>query len=241
MLEIVNDFVRIVGKPGPVALVAAGIAIVLFGLFVWLGGLGFRKALVVFVGAAAGLLCAFVFIGRSTAHLVLAAAGGIALGLLLEKVFLTLLAAGLAGVATIVGFAAYYKVDFGISARYALGQLPPQAWIAAAALAAGFILAGFYIWRFVSAVACSALGTILVFAGMILLLTYKGTGPVQHIESQPLFYAGVFGGMTAFGAVVQMLICPRQKKVKVTRIEPKKPAEEPAPEPEKKRLDWRMH
>ncbi|MHC4155244.1 MAG: hypothetical protein ACYST6_10035 [Planctomycetota bacterium] len=241
MLRIVEDFVRMVGKPGPGVLIVAGVAAVLLGLFIWLGGLGFRKALVAIVGAAAGLLCAFVFIGRGAGHLVLSAVGGVALALLLEKVFLTLLASALAGVATIIGFAAYYEVDFGISMRYAIGQLPAQAWIAAAALAAGFIFASFYIWRFVSAVACSALGTVLVFAGMILLLSHKGAEPIKALDAKPLLYAGVFGVMTAFGTVVQLLVCPREKKVKVTKIEPKKQAPEPAPEPEKKRLDWRMH
>ena len=241
MLEMVENFVRTVATPGPAVLIGVGVAAVLLGLFIWLGGLGFRKALVIVVGGAAGLLCAFAFIGRTPAHLVLATAVGIVLAMLLEKVFLTLLASALVGVATVVGVAAYYNVDFTISTRYALSQLPAQAWIAAAGLAAGFIFAAFYIWRFVSAVACSALGTILVFAGMILLLSYKGAAPLKHIEARPLLYVGVFGVMIAFGAAVQMLFCGRPKKVKAVKVEPKKQASEPAPEPEKKRLNWRMH
>jgi hypothetical protein len=126
MLEMVEDFVRTVATPGPVVLIGVGVAAVLLGLFIWLGGLGFRKALVIVVGGAAGLLCAFVFVGRTAAHLVLATAVGIILAMLLEKVFLTLLASALVGVATIVVFAAYCNnADFSISTRYALGQLPP--------------------------------------------------------------------------------------------------------------------
>jgi hypothetical protein len=243
MLEIVEEFVRTVAKLGPHALIPTGIVAVLLGLFIWLGGLGFRKALAVIVGAAAGLLCALLFTGKTPSHLVLAAAAGVAVALIFEKIFLTLLAAALLGVAAIVAFAYFHDVGDTVSLKHTLSQLPPLAWIAAAGLAALCILAGFFIWRFVSALACSALGTILVFAGMILLLSYKGAAPLKHMEAKPLLYAAVFGVMVAFGAAIQLLLCPRPKKIKMTKIKPKKQDPEPAPEPEAEKIhtNWRMH
>ncbi|HUT28896.1 MAG TPA: hypothetical protein VMX13_03805 [Sedimentisphaerales bacterium] len=240
---MVEKFVRTVANLGPHALIPAGIVAVLLGLFIWLGGLGFRKALAVIVGAVGGLLCALLFAGKHPSHLVLAAAAGIAVALIFEKIFLTLLAAALLGVAAIVAFAYFHDVGDTVSLRHTLSQLPPLAWIAAAGLAALCILAGFFIWRFVSALACSILGTMLVFAGMILLLTYKGAEPLKSIAGRAPLYAAVFGVMVAFGAAVQLLLCPRCKKIKMTKIEPKKQDPQPTPEPEaeQKRLNWRMH
>jgi hypothetical protein len=57
---------------------------------------------------------------------------------------------------------------------------------------------------------------------MVLLLLYKGSAPISKIHGRPLFYAGVFGAMTAFGTIEQMLLCPWLDKKAKKRKEAKK-------------------
>ena len=96
MSEIAQNFQRTVARLSPELLIGLGLACTIIGLFVWLGGLGFRKALVVAVGAAAGAICAFSIKGQDIIPLLLAVAAGIAMAIIFEKVFLTILAAALA-------------------------------------------------------------------------------------------------------------------------------------------------
>jgi hypothetical protein len=66
---------------------------------------------------------------------------------------------------------------------------------------------GFIISRFVSALACSTVGTALVFAGMIFLLLYKGSGPLSYIYQRSWFFLLVFAVMAAGGTAIQLLLC----------------------------------
>jgi len=73
------------------------------------------------------------------------------------------------------------------------------------------------------------LGTMFIFAGMILLLLYKGSAPISAIFHKAPVYATVFAAMAAFGAVVQLVFC-RQGKRKSRRVEqPGKGGEESQP------------
>jgi len=63
------------------------------------------------------------------------------------------------------------------------------------------------------ALCCATLGTSLNFAGMILLLLYKGAEPVSRIGHRGLFFAAVFVVMIGIGTAVQLLLClPRRRK-----------------------------
>jgi hypothetical protein len=112
-----------------------------------------------------------------------------------------------------------YAVDVGGQMKQACSQMPLFRWamitvsaaILVAALAAISIAGGPALWRFTSALCFSVFGTVLIFAGMILLLLYKGTAPVSHIHGRALIYAGVFAAMAAFGAFEQLLVCRRAK------------------------------
>jgi hypothetical protein len=73
---------------------------------------------------------------------------------------------------------------------------------AAAAAAAPLPAAGLFY---------SAVGTMAVFAGMIIALLYKGVLPITHIAEKPAFFGGVFAAMTGFGAVMQLLLSRRKK------------------------------
>ncbi len=115
-----------------------------------------------------------------------------------------------------------YIVDFSDRIKQACLQMPVYNWIIIAALAAIFITGGFLLWRLTSALCCATLGTLLVFAGMILLLLYKGAEPISSISRRTLFYAAVFIAMIAFGTIEQLLLCPWLKSKAIRRKEAKK-------------------
>jgi len=105
-----------------------------------------------------------------------------------------------------------YVVDFGNMVKQAAWHMRTYAWAIMAALSVVVLAAGVFLRRLTSALCCAVLGTMLIFAGMISLLLYKGSVPISGICDKPLFFAGVFGAMIAFGAVVQLLLCTRLEK-----------------------------
>ena len=102
-----------------------------------------------------------------------------------------------------------YIADFITEIKQILSQMPVYSWAIIAALAVIFIAAGFFKWRLTSAFCCATLGVMLIFAGMILLLLYKGAAPISRICRNQSFYLGIFAAMTAFGTTEQLLFCQR--------------------------------
>ncbi len=113
-----------------------------------------------------------------------------------------------------------FGLDTGEKIKQAGTKIPVKIWAIIAAPAVIFLICGVILWRFTSALFFSVLGTMVLFFGMILLLSYKGIEPVSHIRGKPLIYAAVFLAMAAFGTIVQLLICKGSKKKKVTEIKP---------------------
>jgi hypothetical protein len=128
-----------------------------------------------------------------------------------------------------------YAVDVGSEARRAAPQMPPYEWAIIVLLAIVFIVGGLIFWRLIPALCFSVLGTMLIFAGMILLLLYKGVEPVSYISSQPPVYGGVFAAMTAFGTVEQLVLC-RGAKAQAGK---KKGASREKEGPEEEQRSWR--
>jgi hypothetical protein len=126
-----------------------------------------------------------------------------------------------------------YLVDFSNMVKQAAWHMRTYVWPIMAALAVIVLAAGLFLRRLMSALCCAVLGTMLIFAGMILLLLYKGSVPISGICNKSLFYAGVFGAMTAFGTVVQLLLCPRLEK------SAKRKKEVESDTSEKKKHSWR--
>jgi hypothetical protein len=217
MFGIAQNFEQMARSLRPAVLVGLGLASAIAGLFVWLGGLGLRKLLVVVVGAGGGAVCGFCIAGRNIMPLILSVGMGAAIAIILEKVFIIIMAAGLAAACGFAVLAEVYKADFSEGFRQACFQMPVHSWIIIAALAAVVIVAGLYLRRFVSALCCATLGTVLIFAGMILLLSHKGAAPLADIRSRATFYAAVFVAMTAFGTFEQLLLCPRTHKQRMAR------------------------
>lgn len=85
-----------------------------------------------------------------------------------------------------------------------------------AAVVGGGLLAAIlavYFSGAAGAFCCATLGTSLNFAGMILLLLYKGAEPVSRIGRRSLFFAVVFVVMIGLGTAVQLILrMPRRRK-----------------------------
>lgn len=138
----------------------------------------------------------------------------------------------------------YVMKDFGLDAGTKIKQagmnIPIQTWIFIAVPAVIFLICGVFLWRFTTSLFFSALGTMIVFLGMILLLSYKGTEPISHISNNPYIAGAVFLAMIGFGTVVQLLLCKKSKKQKITKIKPGKKTGKKKNEPEKiVEHDWR--
>lgn len=243
MYETARHFEQIAARFSPLVLTGLGVTAVLAGLFVWLGGLGAKRALAAVVGVVSGGVCGFFLIGRD-----IAAAGISALlvgfnAVIFERIFFTILAAAIAAV---FGFAVLagpyleqtpsenpinkgairtgtqtmstgetlettkaYMADFGSEIKRACLQMPASRWVIITVPAVIFMYMGSFFSRLISSLCCAVVGTILVFAGMISLLLYKGSGPISCIANRQPFYAAVFLAMTAFGTIEQLLLCPR--------------------------------
>ena len=248
MLQILQDLESAIGGTAglsPVVLLGPGLVCVIAGLFIWLGGLGFRKLLLPTAGAITGAVCGFFIIGQNLISVVFSAALAAGIATILERLFIAILTAALAAVFAFVvlagpyiensqqaatirpgGMSAQgtaisvresaeimkaYIIDAGQRIKHAGLQMPAYHWAIIMVLALIFIVAGFSLWRLAMALCCSVLGTILIFAGMILLLLHKGAVPVSIICSKSSYYATAFIAMTAFGTIEQLLLCKHPK------------------------------
>jgi hypothetical protein len=243
MFEIARQLEQTAIRFEPAVLILPGLAAVLLGLFVWLGGLGFRRTLVAAIGGVTGGACGFFISGQNMVPAVIAAGVTAAAAMMLEKIFIAILAGVLV---TILAFAVFarpdtentteavtakiqksketfdtrqsveiakeYIADFAARIKRILSQMPVYNYVIIAVIAIVFMAAGFFRQRLISAFCCAALGTMLIFAGMILLLLYKGAAPVSKICQNQLFYQGVLGVMTALGVAEQLLLCPQIKE-----------------------------
>jgi hypothetical protein len=234
MLEISQKLEEMVLELSPALLVGAGTGSVLAGLFIWLGGLGFRKFLVAIVGAFIGGISGFFITGRNTMLALVSAGVGVVLALVLEKIFITIMAAVLAAV---LGFTVMGQICVGQaeSLKEVCSEMPLYSWVIISALVIISIVAGFFFRRLISALCCAAFGAILLFAGMILLLSYKGTEPISYISGNPSFYGMVFAAMVAFGSIEQLLLC-RFAKGKTKRVEKANKSEQKS---KKESSSWR--
>jgi hypothetical protein len=232
MFEIARNFEQVAARFNAIVLIGVGLADVLLGLFVWLGGLDFRKLLVAVIGAVSGGLCGFFIVGQNVASAVILAGLAAFVAIVFEKTFITILAALLAAVFCFAVLAGPYieGVDnFNTSIKQACLQMPVSNWAIIAASAAIFIVTGIFLWRLTSALCCAALGTIFIFAGMILLLLYKGAEPISYIGRRTSLYTAVFVAMIVLGTIEQLLLCGYHrrrpvKKTNKTELEPDKTA-----------------
>lgn len=247
MLEIFQDFESALGgaRLSSAVLIVPGLAAIVVGLFLWLGGSGVRRPLIALIGGIVGGTCVFFLTGRNTIYAAVSAAVTALVAALLQRVVIAILAAGLAA---IIGFAILagphveaaeettpastpetpeqgstvsigqsietvraLAVEVADDIKQLCSQMLVYKWVIIAVLAVVFMAAGFWLWRFASALCFATAGTTLIFSGLILLLLYKGSAPISKICARAPFYQAVFAGMAAFGTFVQLLFFGRLK------------------------------
>jgi len=269
MLEILQNFEQTTNRFSPIVLIGPGLAIVLVGFFVWLGGLGFRKLLVAVAGAVSGGIGGFFLASRNIMVASIGAGVSTVIAIIFERLFITILTAALAaafGFAVLAGLyidnseqaiqsnadkiliinstlnthesikeLKAFVSDIRENIKESCSRMPVYVWVILSVVAVVFIVVGFFLQRLASALCCSVLGTMLIYAGMILLLLYKGSLPISSIYSKPTFYGAIFVTMIVFGTIEQLLLCKRVKRESIKR----NPANKVKEEPEETMQDWR--
>lgn len=122
-----------------------------------------------------------------------------------------------------------YGLDLADGFKYAGRRLAPLSWAIAAAVGAGLLTLGMLFRHLGGALSCSILGTALVFVGLVLLLMFKRSDPVTHIENRAGFYGLALLGMAAFGTLEQLLLCRRADRERRAETKSRKAAPDKAP------------
>lgn len=105
-----------------------------------------------------------------------------------------------------------YTVDITARIKQICREMPIHYWGILLVLVVICVVVGCALYRLTSAFCCATLGTTLVFVGMISLLLYKGSTPIDIINHKPSFYGVILGAMIAFGTIEQLFLCRRPKK-----------------------------
>lgn len=113
MLELLQNFEQAAARFSPVILIAPGLAVLLLGLFVWLGGLGFKRHLLAVAGALGGGICGSLVLGRNILSAVALAVIAAVIAMIFERLFTTILALVLA-----------VSIAFAVLARPYMAQPP---------------------------------------------------------------------------------------------------------------------
>jgi hypothetical protein len=136
----------------------------------------------------------------------------------------------------VIEIAAEYISGLRATLREVCAQVPLRSWLIIAALGVTFIATGIFLWRLTSALCLAASGTIFIFAGMILLLLYRGSEPLSNIYRSAPFYAAVFAAMVIFGTIEQLLFCRAASKKAKADGDSDKLKQEPKGS---RKVDWR--
>ena len=242
MVEILKSFERAATQFRPIVLVLPGLALTGLGLFIWLGGLGFRRLLLAVVGALTGAFCALWTAGQNPAAMVLVGLVGAFAAVISQRFFAAALLAVLGGCFAFV-FLAWpfpaaaqgvlagasgagggdqqlsvreslevartYSLDMTDALRRAASGLTASEWAIVVAAAFVLLMVGLLFRHLGGALSCSTLGAAMVSVGFVLLLMFKGSGPVGLIERRGALFGSVFLSMIAFGTLEQWILCRR--------------------------------
>jgi len=127
-------------------------------------------------------------------------------------------AAGTFGPGQTIEVIKLYAATLFAQARYIGSQMTSLKPAIITGIVAAVLITGFLFGDLIAAAAASTMGTVFVFAGMILLLLYKGSGPISQISSRQTLYATIFAVMAAFGTIVQLLVCQSLVKRKMLTV-----------------------
>lgn len=249
MLEVLESFERAAVRLSPIVLVLPGLFLAGLGLFVWLGGLGFRRVLFGLLGALTGAIAAFCLAGKNLVATVSAVLALALIAAVFQRFFAAVLLGVLAGAAAFLVLAwpvlnsrdvtvasrqdqadtdakltvkesleivEGYWLDLAAKVKHAVAGLPALSWAIVGAVGLGLLAFGLAFRRLGGAMSCAAAGTLMVFAGLVLLLMFKGAVPIACIESRAVFYGLVAAGMVGFGTLEQFLLCRRAESRRKT-------------------------
>jgi hypothetical protein len=242
MVEILKSFEQVAVRLSPIVLVLPGLAAAALGLFIWLGGLGFRMLLLALMGALTGAFCSLWVMGQNPAAMVLLGLLGTFVAVVFQRFFTAALLGALAGSAVflIVAWpslavqegvvAGQFDTGDGASAlstqeslnavraytlklinatRQAATGVVASRWAVVVAATLTLLLVGLLFRHAGGALTCAMLGTVMIFAGLVLLLMFKGSRPITRIEARAPFFGLVFLAMVVFGTLEQWILCRR--------------------------------
>ena len=240
MLKILQHIEDMAAGASLLPFATVGAALVLAGLIVWLGGLRFSRFISLLVGALTGFAVGMPFVNEPS-HAAIAAVIGAVVGAVLNKYMMVIF--GAAAVffigMTISVSSQLADNDFGTSHSNGgtlveiidevpklLANYADQAWIAikdtgtagaftgSVVVALGVVVAGIFWPRLVAAAAYSAIGTTVIFIGMVMVLLNKGSEPVTRISRNFDLYIIASVSMVLFGTLTQLVLCkPAKKKI----------------------------
>lgn len=211
MAEFLQNLEQAAGQLSPIKLVLPGMGAVLLGLFTWLSGTTFRKSFAASTGLIAAGAAGYYFSDKNPVATVFSAAIGSLAAVLLERVFIALLS-GVLATAVVIGIFVLPGAQEAESLKEILSNVQSHNWAVIAVVPTVAIVAGFLLWRLTAALCYSAIGSALIFAGMIMLLIYKNSMPITAVINRPFFYGAVLIAMVSFGAIVQLLFCGKGGK-----------------------------
>ena len=228
MIDFAENLERFARHLNPMLLIASGLALLLTGAFVWLGGLGFRKILFAVIGAASAVAFGFFISGWNI--LLAAAMVGLAvfIAVKLDDIFIVIVASVLAAV---VGFSylisPYIKPseDLYPIIQQVVFDVPYYNWFLLLLFIVIPIVGKFYCPSFFTALVCSAMGTFMAAAGIIFVGLYRGVSSFRYISNRYSLYLGTFLAVIALGTVEQLFFVRTVKAIKgprVPKIKPKK-------------------
>jgi hypothetical protein len=210
MTNLLWTFQNRIAHLQPSLLLTLGVVTIATGLFVWLGGLGFKKIVFVAIGLFFGAFCT-LFSSGTNLFLAAAIIGICAmLALTLQETFLVLVASALA--ATIGYFLLvrpYFRLSGNILAviRQLTIGVPYYNWpIMLALTAVPFAVVS---WPGASALFSSAAGTTLILAGTIMALLNFGYPAVDYMTTMHDICIAIIALATILGTIAQLWLLPK--------------------------------
>lgn len=227
----------------PIVLVGPGLVLAGCGLFMWLGGIRWLKAIAAFCATLAGLAAAWFFTEHQLAAMVLFPVILAGLGIYFHKLVVVVLGAVLAAVIVLGGpeLATAGKTappdsrqpavqkqlnllesiewvetkigEIRQTLKDRVSSIPPARKRTAIITAVIVCVCGLFSWRLVCAATCSVFGVGFIFSGMTVLMLYKGPQAFAMLMEKRQVLTMAAVGMALAGVMLQLALCPQNKKV----------------------------
>ncbi len=229
MLEMLQNLEQSATRLHSTTQIICALLALALGLFIWLGGFGFRKLLLIVIGTACGIIFGLLIASWNILLGIALVGVGIIGSIYLKEYFLAIIATF---IAAILGFTTlitpYIKPDDEIFKilQQTVNIVPPYNWALLLLLIALPVIAGYYLWRITFAVLSSTLGSTLLLAAVALLNIRIRTEPQQIVSQNPLRMLIILLAVAAVGTAIQLVspkVAARFKTGKIHKIKPNKP------------------